>query len=170
MKYWHYTYHQNYTKILNCGFIKTTSIGIDINEKSAVWFSTNPEWEETVRKGIKDPESGVEYGPFSRDDLFVYGFPPVRIAVNPMLVDLKNWRHFRKNSGSSTKMIKHMLKEAEKVGADPKEWYVSFKDVPLSCCLQPVEAWHGIKWVDINSVTYVNEQHKPVSHHLTPSK
>ena len=158
MKYWHYTVHQKYQKIIATDEIRPATKNIDYNEKPVVWFSTNPDWEETVRKPIRDSLTGKETESLSKDNLFIRGFPPVRIEANPDLVKLRSWRHFRKHSGVSKASIKVMLKLAKLWRANPKEWYITYKPVPLLHCLEPVEIWMGEKWVDIKMAMFKNKK------------
>ena len=57
MKIYHYTTGFAANKITADGEIKTTGLYICKNEKPAVWFSTNPNWDETVRKSLTDKKT-----------------------------------------------------------------------------------------------------------------
>jgi len=152
MRYWHYTTFPALKKILKDEEIKPALKGIEGGEFPAVWFSTNPIWEETARKAVRDKETGEQTEALSRDKLFRAGFPPVRIEVDPQKVLLRSWKNHRKNSGISKIMAKGLEKTARAMGAEPKEWWVTYEPVSLFCCLLPIEVWNGIEWIDIEAV------------------
>lgn len=152
MRYWHYTVYQSFQGIIKARVIRPAVCGIEHGETAVVWFSTNPVWEETVRKAIRYSKTGKQTGPLSRDELFKHGFPPVRIEANPERVTLYSWHHFRKNGGISSKQVRNMSEVAAQWGAHPKQWWISYEPVPLTSCLDPIEIWDGSKWVDIVDV------------------
>lgn len=96
LRYWHYTTFQAFKKILNDKEIRPANKGVYGSELPAVWFSTNPEWEETARKAIRDKQKGNQTHALSRDELFNAGVPPVRIEVNPSQTLLQNWKYHKK--------------------------------------------------------------------------
>jgi hypothetical protein len=149
-RYWHYTVYQHLKKIAESGEIRPTAKYTEYGEIAVVWFSTNPVWEETVRKSIKDTETSKQIGPLSRDGLSERGLHPVRIEVNPTLVDIRSWNNFKKRSGISKPGIKSLIKSAKHWGADPKEWWVSYEAVPSRSWLS-IEIWVGRKWVDMET-------------------
>jgi len=95
MRVWHYTTWEAFEDIGISMIINTTSLGIEFNEKPAVWFSTNPDWEETVRKVLQDRETGKETLGLSRDELWKVGINPVRIEVDPGLPFL-SWQQLKR--------------------------------------------------------------------------
>jgi len=147
MRFWHYTVYPSFLKILEDGQI---NYAMRIaNERPAVWLSTNPDWEETVRKAIGNRSTGEESEPLSRDELFAEDFIPVRLEIDPDSVKLFSWRNFKKNSGASRATIKALEKSAKQWGANPKEWYVCYEPILITSCLLPIEIWHGNEWIDI---------------------
>jgi hypothetical protein len=149
MRYRHYTLYQRLRDILKTGVILPATVGINEGESPVVWFSTNPDWEETVRKRIVIGKKGQQIGPLSKDGLSKYGFPPVRIEVNPAKVSLYSWEHFKEHSGIPVKQAKELVKVAKKWGANHQEWWVCYEPVPLTSCLNPIEIWNGSEWIDI---------------------
>ena len=153
MRLWHYTFIQSFYNMTQDGVIKTSStVRISEMEKPVIWLSSNPVWEETVRKALRDPETGEISEALSRDELFQRGYPAVRIKTNSELVAVRSWRHFKKYSGIPKKEAKALAQVALKWGANPKEWWVSYEDIPLTSCLLPIEIWNGSKWIDIDQV------------------
>lgn len=150
-RYWHYTTHAALEGIFDQGVIRLANKFVVEKEMPAVWFSSNPEWEETVRKSIKDTGTGKEIGPFSRDDLLQHGFMPVRLELNPEHINngiqLVGWKKYKQISGISKKFAKSLEKTALDWGSNPKEWRASFKPVPIvDNCFIP-ECWNGEEWM-----------------------
>jgi len=146
MKYFHYTLGQYLPSILSEKKIKKSPKYIKGN-RSAAWFSTNPIWEESVRKvpGLK-LISGVTC---SRSKLLENKLTPARIEINPEKVKLLSWERFKKVSGISKWVAEGFEKLAPEWGANPKEWLASLKDVPLRDCLLSVEVWNGNIWFEL---------------------
>jgi len=55
---------------------------------------------------------------------------------------------FKKRSGDSKSVIKGLVQTAEKWGANSKEWYVVYEDVPLSN-IPLIERWNGEDWISM---------------------
>jgi hypothetical protein len=142
---WHYTVYQNWEGILESGFIKTSDTLIESGEKPAVWFSTNPNFEQTARKIIQDTETGEIKLNQGRDELFEAGFQCVRIEVVPTLPFI-NWKKYKKISGISKGVAKAMEKVGIEQGANPAEWLALFEPVSLDYC-KNIEIWDGKQWV-----------------------
>lgn len=49
-------------------------------------------------------------------------------------------------------MAEDLEKTARKIGANPREWWVTYKPVSIFCCLAPIEIWNGYEWVDIETI------------------
>lgn len=157
--------------IMASGKITTTTTGNLVKIKPCVWFSTNPSWENTVMKALRNPETGHEEPYYSRKAFFncnywdaVFGpgqlhpFIPVRIKLNKAKISLGSkepgktglftWTNYQKNSGESPSMLKALAKVGKKMGANPKDWFVSYEEVPnFNCCSR--ERWDGHKWVEL---------------------
>ena len=146
MRLWHYTIYHTFRKIVESGEIKTHTTA-RLNEKPVVWLSSNPIWEETVRKAIRNPETEEISMALSRDELFKRDFPAVRIEINTELVVIRSWRNFKKYGGISKKEAKGLEKVAIKWGANPKEWWVSCDNIPLRSCIWPIEIWNEKEWL-----------------------
>lgn len=125
-RYWHYT--AVLEKIIASGEIRTTSVGRAPTVKAAVWLSTNPNWERTVRKRLYIPGSGHSGKLVSRDGLLKAGFQPARIEVSPELPFI-TWQEYRNLSGDSAKELNAMEWIARDWGADPQEWRVLFNSI-----------------------------------------
>jgi len=151
-RYWHYTTLLAVKEIIASGEIKAIASVPQSGETPGAWFSTNSEWEETVRKVFLDTKTGRQTEPLSRDALWVHGYPPARIEVDPVLVTLHGWTEHKTMTEDSRKMLKSMERVGRKWGGHPNEWFVSYESVPLTKCLSPIEYWNGEKWVAIKVV------------------
>ena len=108
-------------------------------QKLAVWFSTAPDWDNSVKKG---PYSGLEkhaeaYGAF-------------RIEMKPEALKLHDWQGFVKTSGESPVILRGMESAGRKFGADPNDWFCCYKDVPVTEeTVVGVGYFHDGKWEDL---------------------
>jgi hypothetical protein len=144
MKVYHYTTNIALSKIVMDGKLITTSVLICKNERPAVWFSTNPDWDETVRKSFINKMTGEKTPPLSRDDIYKNGFIPVRIEVEQTLPFI-NWKKFKRRSGISKTIAKSLEDVAKKWGANPKEWLALFSPVSSDHFLN-IQVWDGHNW------------------------
>ncbi len=149
---WHYTAYQHLQKIIASGKIRVSSIRIDKRERPAAWFSSNPDFEQTAKKGVENSETGIVRHALGRDELLKAGFPPVRIEIDPSRVQVYDWEQYKKVSGISKKAAVDLEEAGINMGAAPSEWYASFQSVPLESCLLPIEIWNGQQWVNIREV------------------
>lgn len=145
IRLWHYTTDLHFKKISEAGVIGLTNIGIEENEKPAVWFSKDPNWENTVMKKLKVGEE--ETDPLFRDGLFQYGVIPIRIEIDCYKVDLVDWRTYKKISGISLEHANKLEYVARGVNASPSDWYASFHSIP-AYMWKSVGFWNGTIWTD----------------------
>ncbi|MBU1194100.1 MAG: hypothetical protein KKE62_07330 [Proteobacteria bacterium] len=171
-EYYHYTIFKHFRSILATRIIKKETDFLP-NVKTCVWFSTNPSWENTVMKALRDPITGNEKQYYSRESLFncdywdkfispgeLHSFIPVRLKLdNEKInfglnrtgkVNLRPWNNYKKTSGFNREMIKALAKTGMKQGANPKEWFVSYEDVSIKdVSIDGYQRWDGTAWVDI---------------------
>lgn len=150
-RYWHYTTLEKAAAIREIGAIQPAKTGLALGVSPAVWFSTNPAWESTIYKTLLNVDTGEQVTLYTRDDFLKYGQPPVRIEVDPKTAELRGWNNYKKNSGDDRQTIKALEKTAKSLGANPKEWHVSFNDVSLNCVLS-VEIWTGNDWINLKDI------------------
>jgi len=144
MRLWHYTTSAALRGIFNDGEIKCDRILIK-GEIPCVCLSTNPNWEETVRKVHENKKTGVKSEPLSRDGILKSGFSPIRIEIDPSKVNIIDWKtHCKKIPQNIAQGLEDTAKEW---GADPKEWWFSYKPISIDCFISPIESWNGKKWV-----------------------
>ena len=143
MKIYHYTTSLALNNILHDGKIRCAVAFVGINERPAVWFSTNPDWEKTVRKGIVNHDFwATSVSP--RDGHLEQGIIPVRIEVDPALPFL-TWKSFKKKSGIHKAIAQGLETTAERWGANPQEWLALFYPVGADHFLN-IETWDGHNW------------------------
>jgi hypothetical protein len=137
-KVWHYTVYEYLGRIVESGEIRPSSI-VTEGERPVVWFTSNPDWEETANKMIQNVDTGeMHFG--TREETQKIGGALIRIQVKPSAAPL-SWAQFRELSGVSEKTAKALEKSARKYGSDPNQWRMSFEPVPVSEWIQ-VEAFH----------------------------
>lgn len=140
----HYTVIQHCQDIFIDGEIKVATANIPKGVKPVVWFTTNPDWEETANKPVALDDGSL--GEFlNRQGMWEHGFNPIRFEVDPKKVSLRSWNNYKKNSGDSQEAIKGLEKTAKQVGSDPKQWLVSYENVPMDAVIG-VSSWDGEKW------------------------
>ena len=144
-KVWHYTVGKHYNNIVEDGYIRLATKYVSENEKPAVWFSSNTDWENSVRKTIQ-VEGREEYKDIARDELYKIGITPVRLEIDTNDLKLYNWQEFKKVSNMNPKIVNSFENEiARSWGYNTNDWYVSFEQIPLSR-IKSVETWNGKEW------------------------
>jgi len=144
---WHYTIGQCLPGIFESNEIKLATTGLPRKVKPAVWFSTNPVWEETARKLHIDEEGKVHFG--TKETTHIMGGGLIRIEVFPEAAPYI-WKDYKRMSGKSKVFLKALESAAREQGANPEEWRVSFKPVSKEEWLN-VEIWDSKtdEWIDL---------------------
>ncbi len=124
MRVFHYTVVNNLPAIFERKMLMPTEK--TNKEEQAVWFSTNPEWEETANKAYHSGD-GIPIEGTKWDTYKIYGGLS-RIEVAPEIAPY-NWEQYKKRSKVSQKKSQEIEGYAAKCNADPKEWRVSFEPV-----------------------------------------
>lgn len=140
VRLWHYTVRQHLSGILADKEIRPAIIGVLPGERPAVWFSSNPLWERTARKGLMDERTGKIRELNTMAENHKYG-GLVRIEADTQVVPI-NWAEFKRVSGIGRKVARGLQAIAREVGANPDEWYCSFAPVSIFDCYQ-VDEWDG---------------------------
>jgi len=149
MNYWHYTLWEKITSIITDGKIKFAN-PYNKSELPAVWFSSNSDWEQTVRKSLLTKKGISEL--FSRDSLYKHSksyhqILPVRIELDTQKVSLVSWDDHKKHSGITKKLAFELERYAEKWGANTDEWGICYTEVSIKFCHLPFEIWNGRQWL-----------------------
>lgn len=139
---WHYTTGEKIGLILKEGMIRQ-SPNVGGSERPAVWFSSNPVWEVTSRKGRFDPISGgIKQLEMEEHLIYCGGLFRIAIAADTAPHD---WHDFRQMSGILPRDANLLRSVAIKWGGRPGEWFVSFDPVYQSDWLG-VESWRDGQW------------------------
>jgi hypothetical protein len=143
---YHYTVGIYLQSIIESGEIFPATAHVPRGERPAVWFSINPEWEETANKLVVRKVKGrVVPMKGTRETTAALGAGLVRIAVRPEAAPF-SWQDYRMLSGVAKAHADALENAARFDGANPAEWRVSFGSVPRSEWVD-VEVWTEAGWV-----------------------
>ena len=157
MKFWHYTTYPAFLDIWEDRKIKANFATAPLGRfegPEVVWFSTNPIWEQSVRKAIQADENGETLKALSKEELFRRGHFPVRLRTNDRVSELVTWGNAKKQMKLKREYIKEIEEIAKTWDANIAEWWVSFASLPMSQILLPVEIWDGKGWVNIETFDF----------------
>lgn len=110
-----------------------------IGQKTAAWFSSALEWENTVKKGhcFGLKQHAETYGAF-------------RIEMKRCALRLYDWKSFIRTSGESLSILRGMAEAGRRFGANPSDWYYSYEAVPVTKeTVVGVGYFHDGKWEDL---------------------
>ena len=134
----------------------------EVKEEQAVWFSTNPEWEETANKAYHSGD-GIPIEGNKWDTYKIYG-GLARIEVDPEVATC-NWEQYKKKSKISDEKSRKIEEYAARHHADPKEWLVSFEPVHKDKFISvEVFNWDNQVWEDY-MVAYEKAKKEIEQHH-----
>ena len=141
---WHYTSESCVTPILSSGELRVS----DWERKNKVkppglWLSRNPIWENSATKLVK--ENGIQRRLSLAEMHKDFGL--IRFALPFNKAELCTWARYKHASNTPLEMYLNMEIVGLRDGANPQEWYVSFKNIPLSQCIS-CEKWNGTEWVN----------------------
>jgi len=139
-RFWHYTPAFRLLQILDSGQINLeTRIG-NTGEKRGVWVSTNPEWENTVKKN--DPDTGE----LLTKEQQIRRFGMARIEVKTL--PFQTWNKYLHTSGIQKWKWLGMKNQGVAWGGNPDEWYVIYKPISSRYFLS-VEVYTDGEWVEV---------------------
>ena len=143
---WHYTHGQYLEKILESGELRVSEAESKLKVKPpALWLSKNPIWENTATKDVKTPE-GVrrmtKKEMHEKCGLF-------RFALEFDKIAFITWAKYRYKTNTSIEEYMKMESEGIRWGANPNEWFATFKNIPLAKCLA-IEQWDGAEWKNLD--------------------
>lgn len=138
----HYTVGACLPQIIRSGEIKLATAFVNKGEKPAVWFSTNPVWEQTANKMLFDKDTGRLIN-LDKEGTALWGNGLVRIEIVPEAAPY-TWWNYKRLSRAKKKILRGLYEVAMKDGADPKEWRVSFEPVRAEFWLA-IEIWSAEK-------------------------
>jgi hypothetical protein len=146
---YHYTSGQHLQKILDTGELIVSQWEKKNNVKpAALWLSLNPVWENTATKQVV--ENGKVRQLTKEEQHQNLGL--IRFVIVFKKKTLCSWGKYKFDSNTLPQTYESMEQVGLKVGADPNEWYASFRNIPLSNCIS-CEKWNGKEWVTIIDYT-----------------
>ncbi len=160
MRVFHYTVVKFLPAIFERKMLMPTEKAV--KEEQAVWFSTNPEWEETAKKAYHSGD-GIPIEGSKWDTYKIYGGLS-RIEVSQEIAT-HNWEQYKKKSKISNERSLEIEEHAAKCNADPKEWWVSFEPVHKDNFISvEVLNWDKQIWEDY-MVAYEKAKKEIEEHH-----
>lgn len=150
---WHYTFSYKVTAIITAGYLRVCPVRPKVGEPQGVWFSTNPLWENTVRKTIitVNEETGKmepSREPVDRDTLHgLTRFSAIRFAIDctreGSCGKLYNWRNYQKKlmKAGLAWYAKQLIDTAILWKANSQEWLICYQQVTLFDLMNTVEIW-----------------------------
>ena len=160
MRVFHYTVVNYLPAIFERNMLMPTAKNSE--EEQAVWFSTNPEWEETANKAYHSGD-GIPIEGNKWDSYKIYG-GLARIEVAPEIAPY-NWEQYKKKSNISMEKAQEIEARAAECKADPEEWRISFEPVPKDNFISiEVLDWDNQVWEDF-MVAYEKTKKKMEDHH-----
>jgi len=142
---YHYTFGHKLRIIKEDGFLRPTGVNISPREVPVLWFSRNPQFEQTAAKAWLQ-NGMVTLMTHSEMDRMLGIF---RFKLITPDARLYSWMQLQRKARIPPKTICHMIDEGVKRGARPRDWYGSFVPIPLgSMRLQrwndPAQEWEFV--------------------------
>jgi hypothetical protein len=140
---YHYTTEQHLEKILTKGELIVSEWERNNKVKPpALWLSLNPIWENTATKLVN--ENG-KIRQLTIDEQHK-NFGLIRFVLDFNKDTLCSWAKYKHKSNTLIDVYEAMEQKGIKQGANPKEWFASFMNIPLSKCIV-CEKWNGNEWI-----------------------
>lgn len=145
MRVWHYTIGRHFRAIIESGELRPASIGVHPPELPVLWFSANRHFEMTARKAWRD-----DFGQrvLSVDETRVFGNGLYRFAYESSR--LIPWRELPQRANIPAEIVAGLKREAQKQGADPREWYGAVEPIAIAQCEEIESMTPDGKWIPHN--------------------
>jgi len=141
---WHYTHGGAAREILETGFLKVSEAERKMKVKPpGLWFSLNQDWEYSCNKWVKKSPSTPEVRLTKEQQHEHYGLYRFGIMLND--AEVCSWDDYLSKSNTPRKLHKAMEALGIEQGANPNDWYVSFKDIDLENGVT-LQKWDGKEW------------------------
>tara|TARA_R110001632_G_scaffold63888_2_gene152285 strand:+ start:240 stop:698 length:459 start_codon:yes stop_codon:yes gene_type:complete len=146
---YHYTSEKHLSKILETGELTVSEWEKKNKVKPpALWLSLDPVWENTATKLIS--ENGKLRSLTKEEQHQKFGL--IRFVLEFKKENLCSWGKYKYKSNTPIQTYESMEQSGIEKGANPKEWYASFKNIPLSNCIS-CQKWNGKEWEAIINYT-----------------
>jgi hypothetical protein len=122
----HYTRASHLQDILEDKAIRPSTIGLDHDEKPAVWCTFRQEWEPTATPAMKIAGGSrvLTFQELTQVDT------PVRIEVDPVGVKL-DWQTWRRLSGVKSGVARRLERSAQDKKSYSADWRMSFAPIEM---------------------------------------
>ena len=141
---YHYTKVMHLPPILAQG-LKPTNVFIAPGEKPVLWFSTNPQWENTVFCSDAPSLKEAHLRMRSMGGL-------ARIGCHDSVAPHR-WKELKELANIPSKFAMSLYQAAIAVQSRPGEWRGTFSVVPVKQ-FKTIEVFDGVNWVSIFQVTF----------------
>lgn len=143
-RWWHYTLFATVTQIIASGMIRRAHSNVTMGERQAVWFSCRETWEPTATKGLLNARTG-DRRPATVQEMVYAGGALARIEVAEATAQY-TWRAHRQIGQVDARIADALESGARTDGADPEQWRVTYRDVPVESILSVDASEDGIDW------------------------
>lgn len=142
---WHYTTKDRLDEIIESMELRPSGANkTQANEKATLWFSKNPNWENTATKLLNTPQ-GIKL--MTKQEQYEFcGLGRIQLLSG---VKLYSWKNFKEFGGGKIKNIRKLELQGIKLGANPSDWYWTFDKVGIEKW-SSVEYWDGNSWKKYN--------------------
>lgn len=144
-RWWHYTVGIYVLPIVAAGKIARAKTGVPRGERPAVWFSSRPTWEPTATKGAIVDGQRRE---MTISEMVEHAGGLVRLEVDVAVVR-HTWADHQRIGQVDPRMATYLEAAAREHGADPRDWRVSYRDVPLGKVLSVEASDDGQAWEEV---------------------
>jgi hypothetical protein len=127
---WHYTTGALALQIIRDGVIRPATAGIPAGERPVVWFSTQPHWEQTANKLLKQQDGTLRS--LSFEETIAHGGGGGRFGLP--LDRLLPWPELALAANIGPQSVRALERAAQLLGADCAYWYGSVTPVATSDC------------------------------------
>lgn len=142
---YHYTTSNASFKIFASGYLKVSEWEKKNKVKpAALWLSLNQQWENSATKMVLKPNGETTHMSFEEQHS---KFGCARFVLPFKKEYLCSWPKYKHVANNSMDIYEAMEKIGLLWGANPKDWYASFNNIPIAEILG-FEVWNGNNWIN----------------------
>ena len=153
MTAYHYTTAERAEQIIDSGAIRPATKNVPEGEQPVVWFSKARTWEPTASKGLLYPTGLSRFATFP--EMARIGIARFRVAQAGLIA----WPDVPAANGMSLAEADKLARAGRKQGANPKDWLVSLRSVPLAE-VEAIEVYQGNIWVPKTMAPTADRHHE----------
>jgi hypothetical protein len=142
-RYFHYTTETRLEEIIESEIISLATVGIDNKkERPCAWVSSNPKWEATATKKIRNQQGEITQMTFE-EQLMNVGCARIEVEAKGLFP----WKTIRKISNMKPKVADTMESYGIQIGGSPSEWFGSFSPIDINRWIR-AEVFRDGEWVE----------------------